>query len=110
MCMTFREVVPYILATLALVTLLGLRPRDILAHQASTGSIAGTVRDQEGGNVRAAEVALVYPQQAILRTTRTGAIGHFNFDSIPVGACGVRIPQARFGAQRVAVPRRSGQT
>jgi len=110
MCMTFREVVPYILATLALVTLLGLRPRDILAHQASTGSIAGTVRDQEGGNVTAAEVALVYPQQAILRTTLTDASGHFNFDSIPVGAYEVRITQAGFGAQRVAVQVSSGKT
>ena len=110
MCMTFREVVPYILATLALVTLLGLRPRDILAHQASTGSIVGTVRDQAGGNVTAAQVALVYPQQAILRTTVTDARGHFNFDSIPVGAYEIRITQAGFGAQRVAVQVSSGKT
>ena len=110
MCIIFREVVPYLLATLALVTLLTLRPRDISAHQASTGSIAGTVRDQEGGNVPAAEVALVYPQQAIMRTTVTDASGHFNFDSIPVGAYEVRITQAGFGTQRVAVQVSSGKT
>jgi protocatechuate 3,4-dioxygenase beta subunit len=87
----FRKVVPSVLTTLALVTLLTLRPQDVLAHQASPGSIVGTVRDQEGGNVTAAEVALVYPQQAILRTTVTDASGHFSFESIPVGAYEVRI-------------------
>ena len=56
----------------------------IALAQASRGSIAGTVKDQNGASVSGAQVALVYPQQAILRTAITDANGAFTIPNLPV--------------------------
>jgi hemoglobin/transferrin/lactoferrin receptor protein len=91
------------IAVIATVGALWMFPsRRVVAQQTSQGSIAGTVKDQEGANVSGAEVALVHPQQAVLRTTVTDASGHFSFDNVAVGAYEIRITQAGFDAHRVS--------
>jgi hemoglobin/transferrin/lactoferrin receptor protein len=73
-----------------------------LAQQNSQGKIQGTVIDPEGANVSGANVSLLHPQQAVLRTTATEANGRFTFDNVPVGAYEIRISGAGFGDRRVS--------
>lgn len=74
----------------------------ITAQQTSTGSISGTVKDQNGDAVSGAEVTLVHPQQAVLRTTTTDSSGRFKFDGVQRGSYEIRITQAGFAPHRVS--------
>src|SRR6266545_4623516 len=87
--------------TLTLVLLLCLSPAALLAQQVGHGSIVGVVRDQAGAIVTSADVALVHPQQALLRTTVTDTSGYFSFEDVPARTYEVRITKTGFGDQRV---------
>jgi hemoglobin/transferrin/lactoferrin receptor protein len=108
--MTALKIAEAIAVTLIIAAVLFLSAPILRSQQNSHGKIAGTVRDPEGASVSGAEVALVYSQQAILRTTVTDASGHFNFDGVPVGAYEIRITQAGFGIQRVSAQVSAGKT
>lgn len=76
--------------------------RAVLAQQ-SEGSISGTVKDQNGDAVSGAEVTLLHPQQAVLRTTTTDSSGRFKFDGVQRGSYEIRINQAGFAPHRLSV-------
>jgi hemoglobin/transferrin/lactoferrin receptor protein len=73
----------------------------ILAQQ--TSSISGTVKDQNGAVVSGAEVSLVHPQQAVLRTTTTDTNGRFKFEGIARGSYELRVTRPGFAANRVSI-------
>src|SRR5882724_2790725 len=77
-------------------------PLAVLAQQ-SEGSIGGTVKDQNGDAVSGAEVTLLHPQQAVLRTTTTDSGGRFKFESVQRGSYEIRISQAGFSLYRSSV-------
>src|SRR5882724_1525721 len=79
-----------------------LYPPAVLAQQ-SEGSLSGTVKDQNGDAVSGAEVTLLHPQQAVLRTTTTDSSGGFKFDRVQRGSYEIRISQAGFALQRLSV-------
>ena len=81
-----------------------------LAQQTTPGSVSGTVKDPDGANVSGAEVLLVHPQQAVLRTTTTDASGQFNFDNVAVGAYEIRVTQSGFGVSRAPAQVSAGRT
>ncbi len=75
----------------------------ISAQQTFPGSISGTVKDQNGAVVSGAEVSLVHPQQAVLRTTTTDASGRFKFEGVPRGSYELRVTQVGFARHRVSI-------
>jgi hemoglobin/transferrin/lactoferrin receptor protein len=75
----------------------------ILAQQTPTGSIKGIVKDQNGATVSGAEVALLHPQQAVLRTTITDSSGAFRFDNVPRGSYEVRVTQSGFARHYTSI-------
>ena len=79
-----------------------LCPLAVLAQQ-SEGSISGTVKDQNGDAVSGAEVRLLHPQQAVLRTTTTDSSGRFKFEGVQRGSYEIRISQAGFAPHTVSV-------
>ena len=79
----------------------GVRPA--VSAQQAEGSISGTVQDQNGDVVSGAEVRLLHPQQAVLRTTTTDSSGRFKFEGVQRGSYEIRISQAGFAPHRVSV-------
>jgi len=73
------------------------------AQQASQGNIQGTVKDVNGAAISGADVALLHPQQALLRTAATDTGGNFIFDGVPAGSYEIRITQGGFDTRRVSV-------
>lgn len=72
--------------------------------------IVGTVKDSEGAVVSGAEVSVVYPHQAVLRTTLTDASGNFTLDNIGAGNYEVNVSRSGFERHRAAVQLTSGET
>src|SRR2546425_2602322 len=73
------------------------------AQQVSQSSSAGTVKDVNGAAISGADVALLHPQQALLRTAATDSGGNFIFDGVPAGSYEIRITQGGFDTRRVSV-------
>jgi hemoglobin/transferrin/lactoferrin receptor protein len=71
--------------------------------QQSEGTISGTVKDQNGDAISGAEVTLLHPQQAVLRTTTTDSSGRFKFEGVQRGSYEIRISQAGFAPHRMSV-------
>lgn len=78
--------------------------------QAAAGKIAGTVRDADDAVVSGAEVSLVYPHQAVLRTALTDANGNFTLDNIGSGNYELNISGSGFERHRSAVQLSAGET
>ncbi|HEX9543583.1 MAG TPA: TonB-dependent receptor, partial [Pyrinomonadaceae bacterium] len=97
---TFRRPAPIRIAS---VTILLLLVVSSVALAQDTGSINGTVKDQNGALVTGAEVTLLHPQQAVLRTTTTDSNGQFRFDNVPRGSYEIRISQPGFALRRVSL-------
>jgi hemoglobin/transferrin/lactoferrin receptor protein len=92
-----------ILAALVMTTL-------VLAQQSSLGSIAGSVKDEQGASVTGATVSLVHSQQAVVQATTTDGSGNFSFDNVPPGSYEIRISQRGFDTRRVSAQVASGKT
>lgn len=71
--------------------------------QGSNGSISGTVKDQNGAVVSGAQVTLLHPQQAVLRTTTTDSNGQFRFADVLRGSYEIRIDQPGFAVRRISL-------
>ena len=82
----------------------------VMAQRGAPGNISGAVKDQEGSSVSGANVALVQPLQASLRTTITDANGKFSFANVSVGSYEIRVSQPGFGSQRVSAQVFAGKT
>ncbi len=80
------------------------------AQPAASGTISGTVKDQNGAVISGAEVVLLHPQQAVLRTTATDSSGQFRFDAVQRGSYEVRTTRAGFAPHRVSVLLSAGDT
>ncbi|MBA2703245.1 MAG: TonB-dependent receptor [Blastocatellia bacterium] len=92
------QIVPVLMMFLLLAALSA-----VATGQGNNGSISGTVKDQNGGLVSGAEVTLVHPQQAVLRTTTTDSNGQFRFDDVSRGSYEIRINQPGFALRRISV-------
>ena len=97
-------------SSLAIAVLLTaiLLPVAVLAQQAE-GNITGTVKDQNGAAVSGADVTLLHPQQAVLRTTTTDSSGRFKFEDVPRGSYEIRISQTGFARHRMSLLLSSGE-
>ncbi len=71
--------------------------------QSGQARITGVVKDQEGANVAGAEVSLVHPHQAVLKTTTTDGGGKFTFDDVAPGHYELSVTQKGFSRHRSAV-------
>ena len=89
------------LAIAVLLTAIWL-PVAVLAQQAQ-GNITGTVKDENGAAIRGADVTLLHPQQAVLRTTTTDSSGRFKFADVPRGSYEIRISQPGFARHRLSL-------
>lgn len=78
------------------VVIIVATPALLMGQQDSHGRIKGTVKDPQGANMRAAEVSLVHPHQAILNTTTTDANGIFTFEKVSPGLYEIRVLQSGF--------------
>jgi outer membrane receptor protein involved in Fe transport len=97
-----RALAKAVAASLVLTATLVLVPQSIVGQQTS-GSISGIVKDQNGALVSGAEVELLHPQQAVLRTTSTDSNGRFSFDDVPRGSYEVRITHSGFARHRSSI-------
>ena len=68
---------------LLLITL--LPPVGLLAQDASTGALRGTVLDPDGGLIQGANVAIVNAATGAAYTATTDANGHFALELLPAG-------------------------
>jgi hypothetical protein len=73
--------VPLLLLSLAAV---------LLAQDASTGALRGTVSDASGARIGGAEVRLISAQTGVERTTTTNQVGSFVFEMLPPGEYGIQ--------------------
>ena len=64
--------------------------------QLTTGTIAGTVRDESGGAVPGANVTAKNVDTGIIRNTVTGAQGRYEFANLPSGSYEVTASMAGF--------------
>lgn len=87
-----------------------LSSKTVLSQQSSLGSVGGSVTGPNSSNVSGAEVALVHPQQAVLRTTATDSSGRFTFDKVPVGTYEIRVTHSGFDSQRASAQVKAGTT
>lgn len=94
------RVARFIFVCLAVLMLAGAPS---LAQQNSQGKILGRVKDPEGANVIGAEISLVHPNQAVLRTTQTDGSGSFILDNVAPGNYEINIARPGFGRYRSAV-------
>ncbi len=98
------------IATLALGTFVLTAIPDVVSAQSDTGRIAGTVKDSNDAVVSNAEVSLVYPHQAVVRTALTDAHGNFTLANIGAGNYELNVSGPGFERQRTAVQLSAGET
>jgi hypothetical protein len=79
---------------LALVTILGVIASS--SAQSSTGSISGTVDDNNGAVVSAATISIRNTGTGLSRSTIASAEGHYNFVDVPAGTYEVTAEAATF--------------
>ncbi len=76
----------------------------------SHGRISGTIKDAGAANVAGAQVSLVHPQQAVLRTAVSDASGRFTLENVPPGRYELRVSGTGFSGYRSAVQLLPGAT
>ena len=76
-----------------LVLALGLVPAAFA--QTDTGTVRGTVTDQQGGAVTDAQVTMTNMETAYSRSVKTDADGNYGFQSLPVGRYSLRVADTR---------------
>jgi hypothetical protein len=76
-----------------LVLALGLVPA--VFAQTDTGSVRGTVTDQQGSAVTDAQVTITNTDTAYSRSVKTDADGNYGFQSVPVGRYTLRVAATR---------------
>ena len=77
-----------------LVLTLGLAPT--VSAQAGVGSARGTVTDEQGATVPAAEVTITNVDTAYSRTDKTDANGNYDFQSLPIGRYSLSVAKGGF--------------
>src|SRR5215470_14592792 len=85
-----------------LLFLLLALPYSLLAQQALTGSITGTVLDASGAAVPNAEVTVHSTLTGLERTTTTGDLGQYTVPALPVGEYEVSVKASGFADQKTA--------
>jgi hemoglobin/transferrin/lactoferrin receptor protein len=90
------------LAVVIVTALLLVLPA-LAVGQDLTGKITGTVKDPEGSAISGAEVFLVYPHQAVIRTTVTDANGNFTIEKIGAGIYELNVSNTGFQKYRLPV-------
>jgi hemoglobin/transferrin/lactoferrin receptor protein len=109
---TFKEAISKSIASLLMIAAVSalVTPTLLQAQQNSHSRIVGTVKDLRGANVSGAEVSLIHPQQAVLRTARTDASGNFTLDNITPGSYEINVAVSGFGSHHSAVRLTAGET
>ena len=74
-----------------------------LSAQEAPGTIAGTVKDQDGSAVSGAEVSLLHQQRAVVGTTTTDSNGRFTLNNIVPGSYELKVTHSGFGDNRSSV-------
>jgi len=97
-----------LLALLAVIAL--LVPGVLLAQNATTGAIAGTVVDSSNAVVPNATVTLIGVDTGSTSTAITNGTGAYGFPLLIPGSYKVTVKQAGFRTTEVAVPVAVGQT
>lgn len=87
----------------ALCVVMLLTACTLLAAQANTGSVSGTVSDDNGAAIASARVELLTSQQATLATTTTDAQGRFTFSNVTRGSYQIIATREGFGTRRAAL-------
>ena len=72
----------------------------LVAQDASTGALRGTVTDASGARVAGAEVRLISAQTGVERTTATTQEGTFFFEMLLPGEYGVQVSAPAMAALR----------
>ncbi len=67
-----------------------------LAAQSSTGSLSGTVQDEQSRIISSARVTLIDPQRGQSRTTETDGNGSFTFSQLPPSTYELSVVQTGF--------------
>src|SRR3984893_8475042 len=73
----------------------------LLSQSASTGALAGTVKDSSGAAIPNATVTAISVDTGQARTTITGADGTYKFGLLPPGSYQVKVEAAGFGPAEV---------
>ena len=102
--LSFRELRPLIIAAVLMLgaTVAGAQP-------SSHGVVSGTITDAGSANVAGAEVSLVHPQKAVLRTVVSDANGKFSLENVPAGSYELKVTSKGFSGYRTAVQLLSGE-
>src|SRR5204862_2357777 len=87
------------LACLALVLGLSTTPA---YSQAATGTLTGTITDQQGAAIPSAEVHVVEPTTSSARSAVTNDAGRFTIVSIPPGTYDVTVSKIGFTSSKLA--------
>src|ERR1700676_2306204 len=98
-CVSFcRDINPWNLARLGLLLVLILQfvPRTLLGQGIVTGSIAGTIQDQQGALVVGASVQAVEVATGAKFSSKSDAQGYFELRSLPVGTYSLTIEAPGF--------------
>jgi Carboxypeptidase regulatory-like domain len=73
----------------------------LLSQSASTGALAGTVKDSSGAVIPNATVTAISVDTGQMRTTMTGADGAYKFSLLPPGNYQVKAEAAGFGTVEI---------
>lgn len=71
----------------------------LASAQVPSGAISGTVRDSSGAVVAGATVTVTSRETALVRTVQSGADGHYQLSSLPVGVYDIRSEAPGFQSQ-----------
>lgn len=97
----------FLLTPVLCATVLIATPK-VSRAQFVTGTISGTVKDQNGAAVSGAEVSLAH-SQGVRRTALTGADGSYNFDHVAPGTYAITVMRAGFGQYATALALTPGE-
>ncbi len=98
-----------LVAGLVIVTTVFMSLPAMVSGQSAAGKIVGTVRDSDHAVVSGAEVSLVYPHQAVLRTALSDANGSFTLHNVPAGSYELTVSGTGFERQRAVVQIGTGE-
>src|SRR6516162_6852051 len=73
----------------------------VLGDTLGTGSVGGTIRDETGGLVAGAKVALTDKSKGLTRESETDSSGLFIFPSVIAGEYSLRAEKAGFKTEQV---------
>jgi hypothetical protein len=90
------------LVLVVLLCFIAFTPTALFSQAANTGSVAGTVTDQQGAAVAAAGVTLTDKATSIARTSSTNENGRYIFVDVPPGTYNVSVVKTGFRTARLA--------